>query len=191
MLAENPSETSLAQELRNKLIEDYTSSVFRDTIYPDPPVRGPYGYGRIDLVPGAVPVHTPEIRLSGVRREAMIELVKEWDAEKLVEPAMPSGWSSPAFPVPKKVPGKWRGVVSITAPNAATQNDSYPLPRIDDILERQGRRAMWSVVDLKSAYHQVPLLPEHRPITTTSTPLGTRQWRVLVMGLKNAPPQFQ
>ena len=105
----------------------------------------------------------------------MIELVRQWDEEQLTEQAEPSGWSSPSFPVPKKTPGKWRGVVSPQCPNEATINDSYPLPRIDDILERQGRRAILTVLDLKSAYHQVPLLPEHRHITTTSTPLVTRQ----------------
>ena len=50
---------------------------------------------------------------------------------------------------------------------------------------------MWTVLDLKDGYHQMPLKKEHRHITCMSTPRGTMQWKVLVMGLKNGNAQFQ
>ena len=50
---------------------------------------------------------------------------------------------------------------------------------------------MWSVLDMKDGYHQVPLKKEHRPITCMSTPRGNLQWKVLVMGLKNGNAIFQ
>ena len=50
---------------------------------------------------------------------------------------------------------------------------------------------MWSVLDMKDGYHQVPLKPEHRHFTCMSTPLGSLQWKVLVMGLKNGNAIFQ
>ena len=40
-------------------------------------------------------------------------------------------------------------------------------------------------MDLKDAFHQIPLDEESRPITGTSTPIGLQQWRVVVMGWKN------
>ncbi len=40
-------------------------------------------------------------------------------------------------------------------------------------------------MDLKDAFHQIPLDEERRPITGTSTPKGLQQWRVVVMGWKN------
>ena len=40
-------------------------------------------------------------------------------------------------------------------------------------------------MDLKDAFHQIPLEPESRLITGTSTPLGLQQWCVVVMGWKN------
>ena len=46
-------------------------------------------------------------------------------------------------------------------------------------------------MDLKSGYHQMPLKPEHRHLTCMSTPRGTKQWKVLVMGLKNGNAMFQ
>ena len=75
--------------------------------------------------------------------------------------------------------------------NAATVDDAHPLPRIEDILQRQGSCKIWSVLDLKSGYHQMPLKPEHRHLTCMSTPRGTLQWKVLVMGLKNGNAMFQ
>ena len=50
---------------------------------------------------------------------------------------------------------------------------------------------MWTTLDLVDGFHQMPLKREHRYITCMSTPQGTRQWTVQVMGLKNAGTQFQ
>ncbi len=66
----------------------------------------------------------------------------------------------------------------------ATVDDGHPLPRIEDILQKQGGYKIWSVLDLKDGYHQMPLKVEHRPYTCMSTPRGSFQWKVLVMGLK-------
>ncbi len=47
------------------------------------------------------------------------------------------------------------------------------------------------MLDLKDGYHQMPLKVEHRPYTCMSTPRGSFQWNVLVMGLKNGNAMFQ
>ena len=75
--------------------------------------------------------------------------------------------------------------------NDATVDDAHPLPRIEDILQKQGSYKIWSVLDLKDGYHQMPLKREHRHYTCMSTPKGTYQWKVLVMGLKNGNAMFQ
>ena len=102
-----------------------------------------------------------------------------------------SAWSSPSFPVPKKRPGDYRLVVDYRALNAATINDAHPLPLIEDILVAQGKYRMWSVLDMKDGYHQVPLRKEDRHLTNMTTPHGPKQWTVLVMGLKNGGAIFQ
>ena len=86
---------------------------------------------------------------------------------------------------------KWRGVLDFRALNDATVTDAQPLPRIEDILTGQGRKYMFSVMDLKDAFHQVPLHVDSRPYTCCSTPRGTKQWYVVVMGLKNGVAIFQ
>ncbi len=65
------------------------------------------------------------------------------------------------------------------------------MPRIEDILLKQGKFKIWSVLDMKDGNHQVPLKREDRHITCLSTPRGTKQWTMLAMGLKNAGTIFQ
>jgi hypothetical protein len=169
--------------------KEYAEIVLRDKIWDKEYVRGPDGYGHIELKPGAEPMCRRPIHLTGERYDAMVKMVDGWVLNKTVENGR-GPWSSPAFVVAKKG-GKWRGVVDFRSLNEATIRDSHPLPRIEEILVRQGRRHLFSVMDLKDAFHQIPLHPDSRPYTCTSTPRGTKQWKVVVMGLKNGVAIFQ
>lgn len=55
-------------------------------------------------------------------------------------------------------------------PNSQTRRCNYPLPKIDDILVKQGACHIFSILDLKQAFHQQPLHPDSRHITCTYTP---------------------
>ena len=80
--------------------------------------------------------------------------------------------------------------------NALTEQDAYPLPRIDDMLHRVARAKLFTTLDLQSGYHQIQIRQEDRPKTAfrLATPVrGTShyEWKVMPFGLKNAPPTFQ
>ena len=187
--AQFPLRCSGIEERKVALFTEYQGLVFKDRVSPDPPKRGPQGEAVIEIKPGSEAKKQRPIQLSGVRREAFITLTKEWLRDHKIEPGV-GPWSSPGFVVAKKA-GKWRGVIDYRALNAATVNDSYPLPRISDILVRQGGRHLFSVIDLKDAFHQIPLEKGSRALTGMSTPLGLMQWRVMPQGIKNGPPIFQ
>ena len=76
-------------------------------------------------------------------------------------------------------------------PNSQMRRVTFPLPKIEDLLLKQGKAQIFSILDLKLAFHQQPLHPESRHITCCYTPMGIFQWRVNVMGLMNASQQFQ
>ena len=76
--------------------------------------------------------------MSDYRREALIKLIDKLIEEGKVEPGV-SEWCSPTFPVAKKKPGEYRLVVGFRNLNGSTLTDSHHLPRIDDILQRQGQ----------------------------------------------------
>ena len=102
-----------------------------------------------------------------------------------------SEWASQCFVVPKKVAGEWRLVVDYRGLNAQAQHNSYTLPLIEDMLQKQHRRRIFTVIDLKHGYHQMPLAEESRACTAMSTPLGPLQWKVMPMGVTNGNAAFQ
>ena len=181
-------------ELREGIHRDFDGTALRAEVIPDPPVRGMFGYAYIPLKEGAVPTREKPFSMHGERQEAMKKIVLDWIEKKFIERPQQGGieWLSQGFAVAKKsTTFPWRGVADMRGPNSQTRRCSYPLPCIEDILVKQGSKQIFSILDLRQAFHQQPLHPDSRHITCTNTPLGVYQWRVNVMGLKNAGIQFQ
>ena len=93
--------------------------------------------------------------------------------------------------MPKKEKGECRLVVDYRGLNEPTEHDSYSLPLIDYILQKQQKKRIFTVLDLKHGYHQMPLHPDSRPCTAMSMPLGPMQRKVVPMGAKNGNSAFQ
>ena len=156
----------------SKIIKDFSSTVFKCDGPVERPIRGPFGEATIELKPGATPLKQRPFHLVGERRDALAKMVDQLVADEKLEPGK-SAWCRPAFPVPQKTPGTYRMVVDYRAVNDATITDAQPLARIEDIIQRQGKFKIWTVLDMKDGYHQVPLKPEHRHITCMATPRGS------------------
>jgi len=69
--------------------------------------------------------------------------------------------------------------------------DSYPLPRIDETLERMQGAKFFLKFDLKMGYNQLRIKPEDRWKTTFMTPDGPYMMNVMTFGFANAPAYFQ
>ena len=118
----------------------------------------------IDLQDGCIPKCKRPYRLPPDRQKALSELLEEFKRLGWIEPADAGAeWASPAFPVPKKSQGKFRLVVDYRELNKATIRDVFPLPLIDSILERQGKGLVFSVIDLKHGFFQVPVAEKTVP----------------------------
>ena len=120
----------------------------------------------------------------------MKKLLMQFIERGWIEPS-DSEWASPAFIVPKKERGEWRLVVDYRGLNEPTEHDSYSLSLIDSILQKQQKMRIFTVLDLKHGYHQMPLHEDSMPCTAMSTPLGPMQWKVVPMGAKNGNAAFQ
>ena len=75
--------------------------------------------------------------------------------------------------------------------NANSIIDRYPLPRIDDILDRLGAATIYSKIDLAQGYHQVNIEPADIHKTAFQSHFGLFEYTVLPFGLCNAPSTFQ
>jgi transposase InsO family protein len=93
-----------------------------------------------------------------------------------------SPYASPAFLVPKGK-GEYRLVVDYRKLNAKIRFDSYPLPTIDQAFEQFAGANIFSVLDLNSAYFQIPLSTRSRRITAFCTPFGLYEFCKVPMGI--------
>ena len=75
--------------------------------------------------------------------------------------------------------------------NSVTKSDSFPIPRIDDCIDKLGDATYVSKVDLLKGYWQVPLTQKAKEITAFATPDNLYQYKVMPFGMKNSPATFQ
>ncbi|KAG1468144.1 hypothetical protein G6F56_004012 [Rhizopus delemar] len=75
--------------------------------------------------------------------------------------------------------------------SAVTKKNSYPLPRIDDLLDTLGKAKVFSALDMQAGFHQVPMEENSKESTAFTTRYGTYHYNTLQMGLVNSPTAFQ
>ena len=75
--------------------------------------------------------------------------------------------------------------------NSVTKTDSYPIPRVEDCIDRISCAKYISKLDLLKGYWQVPLTQRAKEISAFVTPRGFYQYTVMPFGMKNALAKFQ
>ena len=129
-------------------------------------------------------------RYSEEKRKWLDAQIREMLADEIIEPTT-SDYSS-AIVVAGKKDGDYRFCVDYRRLNEQTVDAPQCLPRIHEILKDLGDATIFSSLDFKSGYWQVPLTPECRHLAAFSAPSGGQyQPRVMFFGLKNAPGTFQ
>ena len=75
--------------------------------------------------------------------------------------------------------------------NTVTKTDTYPIPRIDDCIDKIGNARYVSKFDLLKGFWQVALTERAKEISAFVTPDGLFQYKVMPFGMKNSPATFQ
>ena len=86
----------------------------------------------------------------------------------------------------KKVNGKWRMCVDFTDLNKACPKDSFPLPRIDQLVDSMAGHKLLTFMDAFSGYNQIKMAKEDQEKTAFITSQGLYCYKVMPFGLKNA-----
>ncbi|CAN6718945.1 unnamed protein product [Malus baccata var. baccata] len=163
---------------------------------------------RIFLEEGAKPTREAQRRLNPPMMEVVKkEIIKLLDCG-VIYPISDSGWVSPVQVVPKKsgvtvvknaedelVPTRiqtgWRVCIDYRKLNNTTRNDHFPLPFIDQMLERLAGHSFYCFLDGYSGYNQIVIAPDDQEKTTFTCPFGTFAYRRMPFGLCNASATFQ
>ena len=107
----------------------------------------------------------------------------------IIEPST-SPWVSPIVPVPEPG-GDVRMCVDYRKLNKVAETDTYPLPRVEKILEEVSASKYITTLDLSKGYYQFPIVPSHQKKTAFVTESGKWQFTRMPFGLKGAPAAFQ
>lgn len=99
-------------------------------------------------------------------------------------------WLSRVDIVPKKE-GTYRVIIDMRPANRAIARRYYPMPNPDQLITKIRGAKFFAKIDLKSAYHHVPLHRDSRHMTAFMTSKGARQFTRLPFGLNCAPEVFQ
>jgi transposase InsO family protein len=137
----------------------------------------------------AQPLKQAPYRHPPAKRAIINEEVANLLRNGLIEPSF-SPWGSPVLLVQKK-DGSQRMCIDYRKLNALTKKDAYPLPLIEDCLERLKDAKYMTVIDLADAYHHIPMNPESEAATAFVTQDGLYQWKVMPFGATGCPGAFQ
>ncbi|TPX30025.1 hypothetical protein SmJEL517_g06292 [Synchytrium microbalum] len=177
-------ECSIARE---QLKSEYTNRLFKDDELPagvpSRTIQHP-----IDLESNDTP-HRPPYRLSLPEQD---ELKKQLDyllERGLIRPSN-SPFGAPVLFASKK-DGGLRMCLDYRALNKITIKNRYSLPRIEDQLDRLVGSTIFTKVDLRWGYWQIPIRPGDEHKTAITTRYGSYEFLVMPFGLCNAPSTFQ
>lgn len=109
----------------------------------------------------------------------------------IISPVKHSEWAAPVVPVIKKDNTiRLCGDYKLTV-NQAANTETYPLPRIEELMATLSGGKIFSKIDLASAYQQVLLEEESKKLLTFNTHRGLFVYNRLAFGVSSAPSIFQ
>ncbi|KAA0065812.1 ty3-gypsy retrotransposon protein [Cucumis melo var. makuwa] len=167
------------------VVRDY-SDVFPEELQGLPPHREIEF--AIELEPGTVPISRAPYRMAPAELKELKVQLQELLDKSFIRPSV-SPWGAPVLFVKKK-DGSMRLCIDYRELNKVTVKNRYPLPRIDDLFDQLQGATVFSMIDLRSGYHQLRIKDADVPKTTFRSRYGHYEFIVMSFGLTNAPVVF-
>ena len=152
----------------SKILEEY-GDIFPEKLPYGPPPQCVIDH-EIEVVLGSTPPHKSPYRLSNAEMEELRTQVDTLLEQGWIRPSS-SPYGAPVIFVPKKN-GQWRMCIDYRALNKITIKNWYPLPRIEELLDRLHWARYFTKIDLHSRYHQIRVRESDIAKTTFMTRYG-------------------
>lgn len=183
------------QELLQKLpvcyqgYEDVFSKKESDTL---PPFRKGVDY-KIGLEEGADPNlaigHSPLFKQNAEELEAAKQYLMDNLNKGFIVPSS-APFASPIL-MARMPTGKLRFCVDYRKLNAISKKDRYPIPLIDELMERLNGAKIFTKLDIRQGFHRIRMDPDSEDLTTFRTRYGAYKYKVVPFGITNGPAVFQ
>ena len=144
---------------------------------------------RIELKPGSSIPHPRPLRHQSAKDAAAMRDYVQAGVESGQIQVSQSPYGSMAIVVWKK-DGTPRVVIDYRGLNDVTVKNKYPLPLMDELFDRVHGANFFTLIDLRTGFHQIKIHPDDREKTAFRTRFGSFEYTVLPMGLCNAPGTF-
>ncbi|XP_022897821.1 uncharacterized protein LOC111411533 [Olea europaea var. sylvestris] len=145
---------------------------------------------RLNTKPETHPVKQRKRQFAPERRRVIKEEINKLIRAQFIREVNYLDWLANVILV-KKAYGKWRVCIDFTDLNKACPKDSYPLPRIDDLVDSTSGHKLYSFLDAFSGYHQILMAEEDQEKTSFMADSAIYCYKVMPFGLKNAGATYQ
>ena len=136
---------------------------------------------------GATPPHKSPYRLSVIELDELKEAGRQSPRTRVDMQPSTSPYGVPVLFIPKK-DGKWCLCIDYRALNKITTKNRYPVPKVDELMDRLHGAKYFSKIDLSSGYHQIRVKEADIHKTAFVTRYGSFEYTVMPFGLCNARP---
>jgi len=185
---ERKEEGKSIKEIIPEEFHDFIPTVFSERPIGELPTRKPYDHA-IDLVPDFKAQRQHPFHMDEKQKKAVEEFVEESLAKGFIRD-LKSPQTSALFFVPK-TDGRLRPVQDYQYINRHTIRNAYPLPRIDDLVDKMKDFDCYVKMDIRWGYNNVRIKEGDEWKAAFSCHLGSFEPLVMYFGLTNSPATFQ
>ena len=145
---------------------------------------------RLNVNPASSPIRQKKRVFAQERDKAIAEEVRKLLEAGFIREVSYPDWLVNVVMV-KKPNGKWRMCVDFMDLNRVCPKDSYPLPRIDTLVDSTAIHELLSFMDAFSGYNQIKMKEEDQEKTSSVTGQGLFCYKMMPFGLKNVGATYQ